>query len=140
MRRSFAVRSAALLAAVGTVVAVGTGCSGQGRAESDAAAQAALDFGAAVEADPAEACSLLAPATREELESSEGPCVTAIADAGLPGGHGPAESVDVYGKDALVKTGSDALFLALFDDGWRVTAAGCTPVADGPYDCTLEAG
>ena len=34
----------------------------------------------------------------------------------------------------------DTLFLARFDQGWRVTAAGCTPHGDLPYDCTVKGG
>lgn len=116
------------------------GCAGQGAAEAGPAGRAALTFQAAVEDDPAAACTLLAPGTLEELEETDGPCATAIADAGLPSGPGAAEDVEVYGKDALVRAGSDTLFLARFDDGWRVTAAGCTAVPDQPYDCVLEAG
>ena len=29
---------------------------------------------------------------------------------------------------------------ALFDDRWLITAAGCTPRGDLPYDCTLKGG
>ena len=39
-------------------------------------------------------------------------------------------------------TAQETVFLALFDDGWRVTAAGCTRLAGPaePYDCDVEGG
>ena len=48
--------------------------------------------------------------------------------------------VDVHGRQARVTLTADTLFLALFSTGWKVTAAGCTPRPDQPYDCTVEGG
>jgi hypothetical protein len=31
------------------------------------------------------------------------------------------------------------VFLTRWDGRWRVTAAGCEPDGDGPYDCEVEA-
>ncbi|MFD9902955.1 hypothetical protein ACFWX4_01590, partial [Streptomyces sp. NPDC059063] len=82
----------------------------------------------------------LAPGTRDELErSAELPCVRALPDAGLPAGSG-VRSVDVYGLRARVVTDRDTLFLSSFPDGWKVTAAGCTPRAEKPYQCLIKGG
>ena len=54
----------------------------------------------------------------------------------LPRQHLPVAThirrVDVYGQDAIVRLDRDVVFLARFDDGWRVTAAGCTPARTAP--------
>ena len=125
-------------ATVGSVVL--SGCSGQGNADAGNAEAAAVSFGRAVTAATERACGLLAPETLEELEDDEGPCATALPDALQPSSGAPI-SVDVYGKDAVVRLSSDTVFLARFRDGWRVTAAGCTPTERGrPYDCKVKGG
>jgi hypothetical protein len=115
-------------------------CSGQGSAEDGNATTAAQTFSESVDGRTEAACSLLAPETLKELESSEGPCDTALPDQlqGSTGGTRSAEA-EVYGKDAIVHLGNDTVFLARFRDGWRVTAAGCTPQEPGrPYDCKVK--
>jgi hypothetical protein len=114
-----------------------TACSGLGNAESGNAREAAQRFMRAVTDDPGAACALLAPQTLEELEDSEGACDSALPEQDLGSATGDG-TVDVYGKDAVVHLGDATVFLARFDDGWRVTAAGCTPVPDRPYDCTVK--
>ena len=58
-----------------------------------------------------------------------------VQQASAPG----EPEIDVYGRDAMVRWGGSTLFLARFDDGWRVTAAGCAPRGeDLPYDCAVE--
>jgi hypothetical protein len=48
-------------------------------------------------------------------------------------------SVSVWGDNAQARLADGALFLAEFDTGWQVTAAGCTFVSDEvPYDCDVE--
>ena len=32
----------------------------------------------------------------------------------------------------------DTVFLLRFPDGWRVSAAGCTPQGEAPYDCEVQ--
>ena len=49
------------------------------------------------------------------------------------------EDVHVAGRQAQVVTADDTLFLAVSGDAWVVTAAGCTPREDRPYDCEVEA-
>ena len=114
-----------------------TACSGLGNAEADNARTAAQRFMEAVTDDPRAACALLAPGTLEELEQSEGACDEVLPGQDLGSATGPA-TVEVYGKDAVAHLGEATVFLARYDDGWRVTAAGCTPVPDRPYDCTVK--
>lgn len=116
-----------------------SGCSAQGDAEADPAGAAAVRFSAAAGSDATTACGLLAPATASELEKSSGTCSRGLADADLPPG-GRVREVEVYGLDAMVRLDGDTIFLARFANGWRVTAAGCTPQGDGPYDCDIKGG
>ncbi|WP_369142672.1 hypothetical protein [Streptomyces sp. R44] len=85
------------------------------------------------------ACGLLAPESREQLEEGEKkPCAAALPSQELPRG-GAVRSVDVYGRQALLRLRGDILFLSQFDEGWRVTAAGCAPgTGDTPYSCVLK--
>jgi hypothetical protein len=127
-----------LAAVVTPAVVLLAGCSGQGGVESGNAASAALRFATAAQHDPAAACALLAPATRQQLEDQDGPCASSLPDQNLPQASGPG-AAEVYGKDAIVRLHGDTLFLARFDDGWRVTAAGCLPAGqDKPYTCTVK--
>ncbi|GGM99591.1 hypothetical protein GCM10009721_28290 [Terrabacter tumescens] len=120
------------------VVLLLAGCSGQGGAESQNAVDAALRFATAVQGDAGTACDLLAPGTRQELEDQDGPCPTALPDQNLPRASGPGEA-EVYGKDAIVRLSGDTIFLARFDEGWRVTAAGCVDAGkDKPYSCSVK--
>ena len=34
----------------------------------------------------------------------------------------------------------DVVFLSMFGNRWLITAAGCQPRGDRPYDCTLKGG
>ena len=114
------------------------GCAGQGSVENAAAADAAERFAQDVTADTQAACGLLAPQTRVELEgSSEASCAEALPEQDIPEA-GRVRRVEVFGKDAVVHLEKDTVFLARFDDGWRVTAAGCTPNGDHPYDCDVK--
>ena len=125
-----------------TLLAVGalllSGCSGQGNAEAGNAEAAAVSFGQSIAGATTTACGLLAPETLKELEDSDGPCATALPDDLQPSSGAPV-SVEVYGKDAIVRLSSDTVFLARFREGWRVTAAGCTRTKPGrPYDCKVK--
>ncbi len=107
----------------------------------DAAANAGLRFEAALAAkDNAALCTDLAPGTREELEdTAKSGCDQAVADSDVPqAAH--VRRVDVYGRQARVVLDSDTLFLSLFPDGWKVTAAGCEPRPRKPYKCELKGG
>jgi hypothetical protein len=117
-----------------------SGCAARGSAEDGAVADAATRFLATAGTTPDAACDLLAPATRETLSADGQACADALADAD-PGSEVDSTEprIDVYGRDAMVRWGAQTLFLARFDDGWLVTAAGCEPRGeDLPYDCTVE--
>ena len=133
-------RPARLLYAVGLAALLPVaGCAGQGSADDSSAAAAALRFTHDLATSPSEACGLLAPQTLKELEDSEGACPSSLPGLDLPRATA-VRSTEVYAKDAIVRLDKDTLFLARFDQGWRVTAAGCTPHGDLPYDCTVKGG
>ncbi|MFH9738722.1 hypothetical protein ACH4MA_13600 [Streptomyces roseolus] len=128
-------------AAVLVVAASLSGC-GASAAREGGASSAGHRFAAALAAgDYRAACGLLAPETRDEVEEdAKGPCGPALRELGLPPS-GPARGVDVYGNDALLRAAGDTVFLSRFDDGWKVTAAGCVARStDEPYRCSLKGG
>ena len=132
------------LLSIATAVLVATVVGGCGADAAESEARDAADaFVADVASDPAAACQRLAPDTHASLEEDSGTsCETALGELGLESA-GPAEEVDVAGHAAQVRYAGDTLFLGLFDDGWRVTAAGCErPSGDRaePYDCDVEGG
>ncbi|WP_228389360.1 hypothetical protein [Cumulibacter manganitolerans] len=134
---SAARTSKALLAGLGLVLA--SGCA---RADTDLERTAAT-FSESAANDPVSACALLAPKTRQELESERNePCDSAIAGVALPRGGAVVRS-EVAGHSGQVVLRGDTVFLSLFDDGWKVTAAGCRPQDashDLPYDCSVKGG
>lgn len=116
----------------GLAAALLTGCAGQ----EDAVRKVARAFEDPAAA-PADRCALLAPTTRETLESDESlPCVDAISQVPLPGGR--VEAVEVWGGDAQVRLSDDTVFLTETPSGWRVSAAACEPRGELPYDCQVE--
>jgi len=83
------------------------------------------------------ACQLFSEEARGNLESASGqPCSAALADWHLP--TGTASSIEVWGDNAQVRLETGVLFLAKFRAGWKVTAAGCEPRPDMPYDGAVE--
>ena len=122
------------------VVALGasTGCAAQA---DPAARDAAARFARAVAAkNGAEACQLLAPGTRSELEQSSGEgCPRAVLTEGLPRA-GAVDAFSTFGTMAQVRFSGDVMFVSEFGNGWKVMAAGCSPVPGHPYDCTLQGG
>jgi hypothetical protein len=94
---------------------------------------------AAADGDPAEQCELLTANTRTALvEEESSTCEEAIGL--VPLGAGEVTSVEVWGEEAQVRLTDDTLFLTRTTDGWRVSAAACTPQGEErPYDCQLEA-
>ena len=132
-----AVRAVACTA-VGSLLLAGCG-SVAGREPE----QTAREFAMAIDQeDGRAACRLLAPSTRSELQqSSPKPCAAALlAELNTP--LGLHLTSQVYGDESLVEFEHDTAFLALFDDGWRVVAAGCSPPPsdDRAYDCRVEGG
>jgi hypothetical protein len=121
------------------VVAVALGCAaGCTPAGEPAARRTAEQFQAAVRTkDAGAACRLLSDEARSSLESaSTRPCPEALAALQLPAGRVGGDQV--WGRNAQIVLDSGVLFLADFRAGWRVTAAGCTPRPDQPYDCQAE--
>jgi hypothetical protein len=88
--------------------------------------------------DAATACALLSDEARTRLETASArPCPEALAALRLPAD--AVRSTEVWGGQAQARLGTDTLFLAELRDGWRVTAAGCTPREDQPYACRVRA-
>jgi hypothetical protein len=116
-----------------------TGCSAS--SEREEAGAAATRFVAQL-ASPDAACALLAPGTRTELMAEAGTsCAAALADEDLPTAASAVVSVSVAGHSAQVVLGTQVLFLARFDDGWKVTAAGCSRTSadpSRPYECKVK--
>lgn len=117
-----------------------TGCGAD--VERAGAARAADAFTRAGVDDTRAACDRLAPRTLEAVEEDGASCPQALAEADLPEA-GERREVTVAGHSAQVRYAADTVFLALFDDGWRVTAAGCrrgSPDPAVPYDCAVDGG
>jgi hypothetical protein len=112
-----------------------SGCTPAGEIPARAAGDR---FQAALRDDDLQgACQLLSEEARGNLESGSGkPCPTALADLDLP--TSTASSIEVWGDNAQVRLDAGVLFLAEFRAGWKVTAAGCEPRPDRPYDCDVE--
>lgn len=131
-------RALAWTAAVGVALLM-TGCAGPG---SEEATRTAVDFEASVRPDPRASCDLLGPGPQGVLTQQGQDCASALAQAGLPVG-ARVLGTDVYGHQARVVLDRDTVFLARYDGGWRVTAAGCSPPdpgdgPDAPYDCLVS--
>ena len=111
------------------------GCTGPG---ADQAAQTAVRFAEQAFTSPEQACDLLSDQARKDLERDEqAACAEALGKIELPAASAQ-QSVDVYEQHARVALAGDVMFLARFDDGWKVTAAGCEPQPDDePYECEL---
>ena len=128
-------------AAVGaTVLVTGlAGCSQGGRGTPTGPLHAVETFEAALKrGDATTACDLLAPPTRKELEQSESQkCAKALPDQDIPA---TAESpdVEVFGDEAIARVPGDVVFLTNVGGTWMVSAAGCKPQADQPYDCEVK--
>jgi hypothetical protein len=130
-----------LTTALLVLLVVGAGC---GRSDDETTARTVTDrFLAAVESgDGEQACAQLSPDTRAELEKQEQrPCREAVTELELEGG--TVVRAQVYLLNAMVELSSgEAAFLDQGEEGWRLSAIGCTPEggkpADRPYDCELE--
>lgn len=119
--------------------------AGCGRGDDVAAAQAVAErfFSALQSGDGEQACAQLSPDTRAELESQEQrSCREAVTELQLEGGR--VVRVEVYVTNAKIDLSSgEATFLDQGEEGWRLSAVGCTAEdgkpADHPYDCELQA-
>lgn len=127
-------RTGAALLLVAAVVASATGCVGA----ADEPRRVGEAFAAAVAEDRLDdACALLTPAARDDLGDD---CAASLASLGLDD-PGPVESVEAYGRAALVRHADSATFLARTGDTWQVRATGCSPPADAvPADCPVTGG
>jgi hypothetical protein len=122
-----------MLAGAGVLAALLSGCASASEPDVSTVATAFEDPAG----DPQARCDLLAPATLATFESdSSTSCADAISDVPLQGGE--VSAVEIWGGDAQVKLGGDTLFLTQTDTGWKVTAAGCEPRGEAPYDCEVD--
>jgi hypothetical protein len=124
-----------------TILVVLASLSGCSSGNDDAATKVAERLHASLRADDGSgACDLLSEDVQQELADSEGSsCEAAVMEAGLPDS-GQVVEVKVYGTAAQVRYDEDVVFLGEFPDGWKVTAAGCSPQAGAPYDCQVQGG
>jgi hypothetical protein len=131
-------RSAAASSALIMLAAL-AGCSAGGRGDPTGPVRAAEAFAAALErGDRSAACALLAPPTRDELEQSQREeCPEALQEQDLPSG-GDVADMQVFGDEAFARLQGDVLFLSNVGGTWLVSAAGCTPQQDQPYDCEVK--
>ena len=119
--------------------------AGCGRDDDVTATQAVAErfFAAVQSGDGEQACAQLSPDTRAELESREQrACREAVTELQLEGGR--VARVEVYVTNARAELSSgEVAFLDQGEEGWRLSAVGCTAEdgkpADRPYDCELEA-
>lgn len=123
-------------AALATLALVGT--TGCGADLTDVAERTAVEFERALsDGDAGRACELLAPKTKSDLEESAGKrCPQALAEESLPEA-GRTRKAESFGTMAQVRFDGDVLFLAQFQGGWKVLAAGCEDRPDQPYDCAV---
>jgi hypothetical protein len=136
--RRVPVRTA--LIALGILLALAAAGCGASDRESDAAAAAERFHTALARGDGEAACAELSEETASKLEQQEEmPCDSAVLELELPRGGTGAET-GVYVTSAFVDlVEGGTTFLDEGADGWRVSAAGCTPTApNSPYDCELE--
>ena len=118
-------------------------CAGCGSAREASARSAAEAFSTALAGtDTAAACRLLAPTTRQQLESNaKTPCDQAVAQALQQGDlqpGGAARATAAYGGQAQVREAADTVFLSRFGNAWRVVAAGCQAQPGQPYECEVQ--
>jgi hypothetical protein len=117
------------------------GCTAAG---ADGAAEVAVRFASSVRSNPEAACRLLAPRTLEAVaKDGGGVCSGGLEDtsATIEAPEGDPTQVDVAGHSARVVVGGQAVFLAWFDHGWLVTAAGCERRQVDPqipYECSVQ--
>ncbi|MBX9246288.1 hypothetical protein ICW40_15930 [Actinotalea ferrariae] len=127
------------------VLALVSACSASPDASAAAEAASAL-VEAVASSDGAAACTLLAPAAVQALESEfSAACEEAVlepevADEIEDAAGGGSRGAQAFGRQAQVRLEGDTVFLTLSGETWLVTAAGCTPRTDQPYECAIEGG
>ena len=122
---------------VSAVAALGVaGTAGCAAAAEPAVSAAAGQFGQAVgRHDGAAACALLTDDARRDTETFGRNCAAQVGDLPDPGA---VQQVEVWSDAAQVRLTGDTVFLLHFPDGWRVSAAGCTPQEGAPYQCEVR--
>jgi hypothetical protein len=131
-------RCVASLAALVTCMA-SAGC---GTGEDERRVRSVTDrFYAALQGHAGErACAELSENAVNALESASGrSCAQAITALQLPGHRAASSTVylDSARADVAGAAQGEAAFLDRTARGWRISAAGCRPKGDGPYDCRL---
>jgi hypothetical protein len=133
-------RRASALARLSCLLVLASLASCGAPADSDASEAARTFHESVARLDGLRACAALSARARSELEQSAGkPCPAAVLDESLPPLRGRLET-HVYGTAAEVGSTGDTVFLSRFDQGWKVTAAGCRREPSGLYDCQIQAG
>jgi len=132
------LRRAAAVAAALIVTPALTACSSVDEPE---ARRVATEFARLAGTDPTAACALLAPRTLEQVtQDGDGDCAEGLkSESPRPASRVTSVSVAINGAQVVMD--DQVLFLAHFDTGWRVTAAGCTrDAADDavPYQCSVK--
>jgi hypothetical protein len=135
MRRSFLLAAVVMMTGTTTVV---SGCSALNPG-TDAAVDTVQRFhGELAAGNAGQACALLAPNTVEGVEEGEsGSCPVKLAQLSLPQSGAVTDS-RAYGRSAQVLLRDDTVFLTRSGDEWKITAAGCTPRGERPYDCDVK--
>jgi hypothetical protein len=121
-----------------SLIAMLGGCASTSPDAHDARDRA-IEFHQALDSgDDQTACDLLAPQTLTELQrETDAACPEALAALDLAPGGDPVHAT-AYGLSAQVVLTGDTVFLVHTPSGWLVTAAGCRPVPDKPYDCEVK--
>jgi hypothetical protein len=127
------VRRAVWAAALGALAAGGTACASA--AEPTVAATAGSFAAAVAHHDGVTACALLTDAARRDTETFGRSCAAQLATLPDPGAVG---QVEVWSDTAQVRLDGDTMFLLQMPDGWRVSAAGCSPQGAAPYECEVK--
>jgi hypothetical protein len=126
----------AVIVGAGVIAMLG-GCASTSPDAHDARDRAIAFHTALDNGDDQAACELLAPQTLSELEhEADAPCPAALAALHLRGGGDVIRST-AYGLAAQVVLSGDTVFLTHAPSGWLITAAGCAPVPEHPYDCQV---
>jgi len=128
------------------LVAASLAACGPGSAARAAEDVAVAFYAAVADGDGDAACALLAGSVAQTVAADEeAPCGRALSEGRVAddlveraADARPGE-VRVAGRQAQVRLGSDTVFLARSGAGWVVTAAGCDPRPDRPYDCEVAA-
>jgi hypothetical protein len=104
-------------------------------AQPDVETAVAQFAGAIARHDGEAACALLTDDARRGTETFGRSCAEQLATLPDPGA---VEQVEVWSDAAQVRLAGDTMFLLRFPDGWRVSAAGCTPEEEAPYQCEVQ--